>query len=63
MNTVEDFKALVSRNIQSIGESKEFLDLSNRWIETCIPLGYMYNFSWLGLPSSRSRRTAMLSRR
>ncbi|MCM2453090.1 cephalosporin hydroxylase family protein [Agrobacterium vitis] len=50
MNTVEDFKALVSRNIHSIGESKEFLDLSNRWIETCIPLGYMYNFSWLGRP-------------
>lgn len=50
MNAVDDFKALVSRNIQSIGENKDFLDLSNLWIEKCIPLGYMYNFSWLGRP-------------
>jgi cephalosporin hydroxylase len=47
---VDEFKASVSRNIQSIGENKACLDLSNTWLQQCIPLGYMHNFSWLGRP-------------
>jgi cephalosporin hydroxylase len=50
MSVVEEFKASVSRSIQTIGENKEFLDLSNTWLQKCIPLGYMHNFSWLGRP-------------
>ncbi|MCM2291449.1 cephalosporin hydroxylase family protein [Allorhizobium sp. BGMRC 0089] len=50
MSVVEDFKATVRQNIEAIGNDKAFLDLSNHWMEKCIPLGYMYNFSWMGRP-------------
>lgn len=50
MSVVDEFKASVSRSIQTIGENKEFLDLSNTWLQKCIPLSYMHNFSWLGRP-------------
>ncbi|MBB4953162.1 cephalosporin hydroxylase [Agrobacterium vitis] len=50
MTVVEEFKASVNRSIEAIGANKEFLDLSNDWLQKCIPLGYMHNFSWLGRP-------------
>ncbi len=50
MDPIKEFQARVSDSIQSIGSDKEFLDLSMQWVEKCIPLGYMLNFSWLGRP-------------
>ncbi|GEO83495.1 MULTISPECIES: cephalosporin hydroxylase family protein [Alphaproteobacteria] len=50
MNPIEEFQERVSDSVQSIGANTDFLNLSSLWIEKCIPLGYMLNFSWLGRP-------------
>ncbi len=59
MDPVEDFRQRVDRNIKGIGADRDFLGLSNIWIRESIRHEYAQNFTWLGRPSSRCRRTAM----
>ena len=46
----KDFKSFVKNNIRSIGEDKDFLELSNIWNQSAIRHNYALNFTWMDRP-------------
>lgn len=49
MNPRDEFKLSVQRNIEAIGQDRDFLGFSNTWLREAVRRSYVYNFSWLGL--------------
>jgi cephalosporin hydroxylase len=47
---VENFRRQVADNVRKIGEDRDFIGLSNTWIQAAIKQSYVLNFSWLGRP-------------
>jgi cephalosporin hydroxylase len=50
MDKNEEFKEYVNSNIESIGNDKNFIELSNLWNQAAIKHNYAQNFTWLGRP-------------
>ncbi|MCQ2005415.1 cephalosporin hydroxylase family protein [Rhizobium sp. NRK18] len=50
MDPIEEFRQSVARNIEEIGNDRDFLGLSNIWMRESVRHHYPYNFSWLGRP-------------
>lgn len=46
----KEFEAQVQKNINRIGDDKQFLGLSSVWNREAIRYGYASNFTWLGRP-------------
>jgi len=50
MNPIEEFKAIVRRNIDGMAEDRELLGITYAWIRRSNLHGYTYNHSWQGRP-------------
>lgn len=50
MDPIEQFRSLVAENVRKIGEDREFIRLSNLWVQESIRHSYAQNFTWLGRP-------------
>jgi cephalosporin hydroxylase len=50
MNHLNSFLESVNKNIDQIGNDKNFLELSNLWQCNAISHNYAQNFNWLGRP-------------
>lgn len=50
MDKIEEFKAEVLGNIDSMAKDSEFVGLSKDWTRESARRKYTYNFSWLGRP-------------
>ena len=50
MDKNEEFKEYVNSNIESIGNDKNFIELSSLWKQAALKHNYAHNFTWLGRP-------------
>ncbi|MDH5188962.1 MAG: cephalosporin hydroxylase family protein, partial [Rhodospirillaceae bacterium] len=50
MNENLKFQERVKNNIKGIGEDKDFLDLTHKWLLGAIEHEYAQNFTWMGRP-------------
>jgi cephalosporin hydroxylase len=50
LDPISNFRKLVAENIRKIGEDRNFLNLSNTWVQESIRHNYAQNFTWLGRP-------------
>ena len=50
MDKNEEFKEYVNSNIESIGNDKNFIELSSLWNQAALKHNYAHNFTWLGRP-------------
>lgn len=50
LDAIEQFRSFVAENVRKIGDDREFIRLSNVWLQELIRHSYAYNFSWLGRP-------------
>lgn len=50
MNKDDEFRSVVTNNIDSLGRDTKLKAESNAWLTHTLPHGYSYNFRWLGRP-------------
>lgn len=50
MNPVESYKEECKKRIESQGQNKKLLEVSNSFTVETIRAGYSYNFTWMGRP-------------
>ena len=50
VSAVNDHQARVMRNIKGISQDKDFLSLSQNWLEAAIVHEYAQNFTWMDRP-------------
>ncbi len=46
----DEFQSQKDRRVAALGQNAALQKLSYGWIDATAPFGYVYNFSWLGLP-------------